>query len=254
MDITAYIRESLDGLKQDLREWAREMVRESLANLLTSTTIARASEDDADPLADDVDLWGTSDGASASNAEGGERARPRARRMEQTGFACVPLEKEPSKVLGIGANLLHFAVAGTRYRPKGLKQGETAVYNLRAAGQQLVIKADKESALTISVGTFLHLNVTKDGKVTIKAKDGQQVTVDSGAGADIVLNGGTLRVARVTDPVVIAGTRLDPLTFAGWCEAVRAQIVVAGGGNVGDPPAPIGLIDSTNGGALRTKA
>lgn len=237
-----YIRQHLSNLRQELMEWTRGVVREWVANLLTSTTIARASESDDDPLVDDVQLWSTSDGFSSSNNDSGETAQPRARRMEPTGFACVPVKGEVSKVLGIGANLLHFAVASTRYRPKGLKQTEWAIYNLRAAGEQLVIKGNKDSEVTISVGPFLHLKIDKDGKFT----------VDSQAGHDLVFNGGTLRVARVTDPVT-------PTTDMGvWIGAVDAAILaLKTGAPVTVPTAPanaIGLIDAATGGAERTKA
>jgi hypothetical protein len=252
--LTEYIRDAIDGAKQDLRDWARETIRETIANLLTSTTIARASESDDDPLVHDIELWGSADDQSASNAEGGIRARPRARHVEAPCFAYVPLEGEPVKVAGLGANLLMWAVSSTRYRPTGVKKGEFAIYNLRAGAQQLVIKGDKDSACTITVGNFLHLEIDKDGQVKLTAKDGQEVRIDSGAGADLVLNGGTLRVARVTDPVAIGGDRLTLGTFAYHMEQVRLQIIAAGGGDVGDPPQNIGYINPTGGGADRTKA
>jgi hypothetical protein len=59
--LTEYIRDAIDGAKQDLRDWARETIRETIANLLTSTTIARASESDDDPLVHDIELWGSAD-------------------------------------------------------------------------------------------------------------------------------------------------------------------------------------------------
>ena len=239
-----YINERLSDLRQSLQEWTRDMIREWVANLLTSTTIARASESDDDPLHDDADGWSSSDDMTTSNAEGGENSRPRTRRMEPPCFAYVPVEKEPIKTAGIGQNLLGFAVASTRFRPKGLKKTEWAIYNLRAAAQQLVIKGNRDSELTISVGPQLHLKIDQAGKVTI----------DSKAGQDLVFNGGTLRVARVTDPVNINGTRVTVGTFAHYLEQVRLQILAAGGGNVGDPPTVIGNIDATNGGAERTKA
>lgn len=249
-----YVRDMLAGMRQDLMDWTRETVRESLANLLTSTTIARASESDDDPLAHNVRLWSSTDGYSTTNAESGIQAQPRARHVEAPCFAYVPLEGEPVKVVGLGANLLMWAAASTRYRPKGVKKGEFAIHNLRAAGQQLVIKGDRDSACTITVGSFLHLEIDKNGRVKITSKDQQQVRIDSGAGADIVFNGGSLRVARVTDPVAIGGDRLTAGTFAFYLEQVRLQIIAAGGGNVGDPPQNIGYINPTGGGADHTKA
>ena len=237
-----YINERLSDLRQSLQEWTRDMIREWVANLLTSTTIARASESDDDPLHDDADGWSSSDDMTTSNAEGGENSRPRTRRMEPPCFAYVPLEKEPIKTAGIGQNLLGFAVASTRFRPKGLKKTEWAIYNLRAAAQQLVIKGNRDSELTISVGSQLHIKVDQAGKVTI----------DSKAGQDLVFNGGTLRVARVTDPVT-------PTTAMGlWMNAVNAAILaIKNGAPVtvpGAAPSPIGLIDAATGGAQRTKA
>lgn len=244
MSLEAYVRDCINNVRQEMRDYVRETVRGWVANLLTSTTIARASEDDDDPLRDDAQGWSSSDGYSTSNAESGETSHPKVRRMEAPCFAYVPVEKEPVKTVGIGANLLGFPVASPRFRPKGIKKGEWAIYNLRAAAQQLVIKGNRDSELTISVGPQLHIKVDQAGKVTI----------DSKAGQDLVFNGGTLRVARVTDPVNINGTRVTVGTFAFWCEQVRLQILAAGGGNVGDPPTVIGNIDATNGGAARTKA
>jgi hypothetical protein len=251
MSLEDYVREHISSLRQELRDWTRETVRGWVANLLTSTTYARVSESDDDPLRHDAQGFASADGYSASNAESGEAARPKVRHMEAPCFAFVPLEKEPLKTVGIGSNLLGFGVASERYRPKGVKKGEFAVYNLRAGAQQLVIRGDQDSACTITVGSFLHIEVDKNGRVKLAAKDGQQVRIDSGAGADIVLNGGTLRVARVTDPVA-ASTEMGL-----WMNAVDAAIKAL---SLGDPvtlpgggPTTIGTIDSA-GGAEHTKA
>lgn len=242
MSLEAYVRDCINNVRQEMRDYVRETVRGWVANLLTSTTLARASEDDDDPLRDDAQGWSSSDGYSTSNAEGGETSHPKVRRMEAPCFAYVPVEKEPVKTVGIGANLLGFPVASPRFRPKGIKKGEWAIYNLRAAAQQLVIKGNRDSELTISVGPQLHIKVDAAGKVTI----------DSKAGQDLVFNGGTLRVARVTDPV----TPTTPMGL--WMNAVNAAILaIKNGDPVTVPPAtpsPIGLIDAATGGAQRTKA
>lgn len=237
-----YIHQCIEGAIAEIKEWTRDLVREWVANLLTSTTIARASESDDDPLHDDADGWSSTDDMTTSNAEGGENSRPRVRRMEPPCFAYVPLEKEPIKTVGIFDNLLGFPVASERYRPKGIKQSEWAIYNLRAGDQQLVIKGNKDSELTIAVGAQLFIKIDQAGKVTI----------DSKAGQDLVFNGGTLRVARVTDPVT-------PTTAMGlWMNAVNAAITaIKNGDPITLPPAapsPIGLIDAATGGAQRTKA
>jgi len=99
------------------------------------------------------------------------------RRVEQWGLRVRPpagIRAAVIKALGGATNGMYVGIASTRYGPSNLEDGETALYCI--AGDT-VVKLDK------------------DGKVTI----------DAAAGQDVVVNGGTLKVARDTDPIS-AGT------------------------------------------------
>lgn len=127
---------------------------------------------------------------------------------------------------------------GTSYqgRPKTTKAGDVSLY-VDVTGIRL----------------FLHgSQSTTPGQVEVLGKSGSKIVLDpngkititAAAGQDIVLNGGTLQVARRTDPV------LSTADFQTWATAVKAQIIAAGGGDVGAAPTTIGTI---NNGATNVK-
>ena len=190
------IRAYIAQLRQELREEIRQEVRQQRANSLIPTTIAKASEggDNSDALTHSANLWGTQDGETTSNAQRGEIARPDARSIEPPGHATVPRDDDPCVVLGIGSNLLVIPLASTRWRPAGLKQSEAAVYNLAGASGQGVVKIDKDGQIT----------ATRNG-ATIKIDKDGQITIDAAAGKDVIVNGGTAKVARVDDQVNLGG-------------------------------------------------
>lgn len=55
-----------------------------------------------------------------------------------------------------------------------------------------------------------------DGSVDIEALTGEAIRITTAGGGDIVLNGGTLRIARETDPVTVGGA------MSTWMAAVTA--------------------------------
>lgn len=136
-------------------------------------------QNDRDPLVDDVEGFDVE--GQEQNPDGTDSGRPieraqlDARRAELAGFAITPLKEEPTLGLGWGANLAHIPIGSKKYRPKGLKAGEPCVYNLHSS--QGVIKIRVESG--------------KEGQIEITAP----------AGRDVVVNGGTKKVAREGDPV-----------------------------------------------------
>ena len=247
---------SIGKLSMVTRQWVEEKIYNALGRLLLRSALTYVSTNDQSreengvikgPLTDRYSGWKSSDpNVKESETDG--------LRMELPGVAVVPIKGEPCLVLGAGPNRLIFPLSSARYRPKNLKHGEAILYNLAAAAKQATAKIDQDGNVTVKAPAGKSVTVqSEDGNATVKLDGAGKITIDSKAAQDVVVNGGTLRVARVTDPVIISGDRVTPATFAFWCEQVRLQIIAAGGGNVGDPPAPIGTIDGTTGGALRFK-
>lgn len=119
-------------------------------------------------------------GVGAGKKWGADRAGDRdggvldAMRVELPGLALHPLTEEPCLVLGVGPNRVLLPLSSARFRPD-TAPGDAVLYALvrdPAGRPQLQLLA-------------------KDGKVLINA----------GSNADVVVNGGSLKVARDTDPV-----------------------------------------------------
>lgn len=90
------------------------------------------------------------------------------------------------------------------------------------------------------------VRILSSGAIEVTAKSGQSLTLNVDGAGDLVLDGGSLKVARVTD-LVSAGT-----TMATWITAVSGYINgIAPGTCV--PPSDFGTIAST-GGATHVKA
>jgi len=103
-------------------------------------------------------------------ADGAKGQRP-VRRLEAWGFRGRPPQGVRSFWIRMGSsNVVIVGLApGKAYGPSDLEDGETAVYNITRALVRL----------------------WKSGKLTVDAEDGE----------DVVVNGGTLPVARKDDPV-----------------------------------------------------
>jgi phage baseplate assembly protein V len=99
-----------------------------------------------------------------------EETREGVERVQNYGFTSVPLPGAEAVVVFVGGQRDHglaVAVDDRRYRLKSLQAGEVAMYH--KDGARVVLKAD--------------------GSIEITAK----------SGSNVVLNGGSLNVARVTD-------------------------------------------------------
>jgi hypothetical protein len=179
--LDGFVASHIRVLKEEIKDWVRGQIMEALGNFLFNTKIARAKDSNEEPLVHTAEKWGSSDGFTGSNAATGEIARPSAKSTECPGFAVGLRDGDDCVLLGRGGNLLLIPRASIRWRPKDIKQTETAMYNLAEA--QGIIK------------------INKDGAINITSTTNQKVKVDAGTGADVQINGGTAKVGRVGDKV-----------------------------------------------------
>lgn len=196
------IKQYVQQVQNNLRAQLSQQIEQARAAMFLFTTITTASEgeNNRNPLKDTCEGHDT-----AGDDEGGTVPPPAeadAQRIELPGFAFVPLTGQPSILAGFAANLFHFALASTRWRPAGLKQGETCQYNLN----------EKQTTFKISQQGQVDLVAAQDAQVEIRNAKGSVVTIlpsgqinidTRGASPqpDVIVNGGELRVARDTDPV-----------------------------------------------------
>ena len=108
------------------------------------------------------------------------------------------------------------------------------------SSQKVVIASDNASLGPSDLQAGELAIYTKSGSVVKFDKDGN-ITIDAAAGKDVTVNGGSLKVARNTDPVKVAPG------MATWMTQVATYINTIVPGTV-SPPAPVdfGII---NGGA-----
>lgn len=160
--------------------------------------------------------YGQVDGPPVDAAEGEQASTQPVRILQWFGFRSRPVKNSECLVIaarGGATNAVLAAADSFGHGPTDLKEGEVAIFCKKS-------------------GTLIKLD--ENGKITIDAPNPQ----------DVVVNGGTLKVARDTDPVK------STADFVTWATAVKAQIIAAGGADVGLPPTTIGTI---NGGATRFK-
>lgn len=150
------------------------------------------------------------DGDAVETADGEKAQRP-VRRLEPWGLRGRPPKGLRSLWLRLGSsNVVFIGIAPSKgYGRVDLAEGATSLY-CKAAGCEVLLEDDGEMNLT------------------------------SSAGKKIYLNAGNLAVARDTDPVN------GSAAFNAWAAVVKAQIIAAGGGDIGATPTEIGKI---NGGA-----
>lgn len=148
-----------------------------------------------------------------------------AQRMEAFGDVCMP----PDGVLCItfftNSGAAHLPLGGSRYRPGGFGHGDRALYC--EAPSTLVLLEGATGAVKLNSGT-----------------------PEGGTQGDVVVNGGTLKVARDTEPVKPTATMQDFLAKA------VALINAAVPGSI-TPAQELELqlqIGSVNGGAAHLKA
>lgn len=197
-DVRPYIEHTTGVIMASVRQ----KITERFAQFYLYTIIKRASDgtNNQNPLIDIVEGQ-----ATGGNQPGGQVPAPAqcpARRIEFPGFAFVPMVNDPSLLSGFAANLVHFALASARWRPVGLKQGETCQYNL----------AETQSTIKISQSGLVDIDTTTSGG---KGSPPSQQ-------ADVVVNQGVHAVAREGDPVgwmlITAATvsGVTVVTNTGW--------------------------------------
>lgn len=193
------LRDGLRGFRESLEGW----LVNSLANAFLRTTIASVSTEDSGEqlLVDRVNVY-------AASEEGQEQSSTEVGRLEMAGHLVIPRLNEPAQVLGDPRNAAYLPLASGKYRPSGGQPGDSAVYNLTDEASQ---------------------------RATAWMRESGQVTIDSGvaAGKDVQLNGGTLEVARRTDPCRIIAPVPGSFGFLGlWMEQVETAINALAPGSV----------------------
>jgi hypothetical protein len=169
-----------------LEQMVRRVVAEEIAQFFEQTTIARSSEDD-DERQDVVRLYEDPD-------SGGDPGTIDLARVELWGDIGIPPNKEPAIILRRGDHGVLFPVASNRYRPRGFKRGDRVLYS-SAIGTMVVLRGDSDDATAGQVEVQ-----TPSGAKVIIDKDGN-VKIDAAANKDVVVNGGTAKVARDGDDV-----------------------------------------------------
>lgn len=164
-------------IEQALQRLWYERIMPAMASIVTGLVfhsrirVGSEGQNNRDVLSHDVE--GLDVEGQDSQGQPLQQAQMDARAAEVAGFAVVPIPKEPALVLGWGANLAVIPLASKKYRPKGLKGGTVAMYNLHSQQGTIIIRADSG----------------KEGQIEITAPSPR----------DVVVNGGTKKVSRVGD-------------------------------------------------------
>lgn len=138
--------------------------------------------------------------------------------------------------------------------PLRITQPSGAKFWINADGSlDLEAKASMPLRITHPSGAKFWINA--DGSIDVLSAPGTPVNVAAGGAGDVVLNGGTLKTARVTDPILVgtvaglAGPFPVMFTFQPF-DANGAPF----GPPVVSPAVPLVGVVANVGGALRTKA
>lgn len=119
--------------------------------------------------------------------------RIHARRMWPFGLrSIIPAGVEAVTVSPMGSQTQKVIVGAesNAFGPTDLAEGDTVLYSsAHKEGAVCVIKAAASGKITIN----------SKGNAIIVLDENGKITIDSVAGQDVVVNGGTLKVARVTD-------------------------------------------------------
>lgn len=118
-------------------------------------------------------------------------------------------------------------------------------------GEEAVVIAviDKgASPQTVESGeTRLYGVGSNNAASNVRLRASGQVEVNAGNSANVVLNGGSLNVARASDPVTASGTAVPPAGLLGWMTQVTAALNALVPGSVTVPvPTTIGTISGGN--------
>jgi hypothetical protein len=172
-------------------EWFLDLIEGWWARHLVATTILKPDESDGDPV-DSISGW--------PNPQTQEVGQIPAARVEMFGHAYVPPRGQRCRALLRKAAGIVWPLGSKRYRPKGIKEGESCLY------------CTKE-------GTTVWLK--QDGSLQINAAPGQ----------DVVVNGGSAKVARQGDRVEITD-RIHLGGLAVWMAQVEIALNALASGSV----------------------
>jgi hypothetical protein len=205
------------------------------------------------------------DDATAENIGGAEVLQP-------MGLFVRPFITPRTEAFGIelGDEVVVFAMldksggGGASAVPfSDVDQGETRLYGAKEAAARLRLRADGSLDLEVKAAMPLRIThpsgakfwINADGSIDVLSAPGTPVNVAAGGAGDVVLNGGTLKTARVTDPILVgtvaglAGPFPVMFTFQPF-DANGAPF----GPPVVSPAVPLVGVVANVGGALRTKA
>jgi len=171
------------------------------------------------------------DDASAERVDGCEVAQP-------LGLFAQPAVTANTEALiaRMGDEVVILAVVDKSRPAQNVEAGETRLYGVGASNAATVIR------------------LRNDGSIEITAKSGASVSINVDGAGDVVLDGGSLKAARVTDPVNVAVITATagpyPVTFS---TALVNASGVPGVPTVGATATISGVIASS-GGAAHVKA
>ena len=161
------------------------------------------------------------DAAGAERFDGVELAQP-------SGLFAVPTTTANTEAIIIrrGDEAVALVLIDKGAAPQNVEAGETRLHGVGGGNAAAVIR------------------IRADGSIEITAKTGVNISLNVDGAGDVVLDGGSLKVARATDPVSVTLTALQ----------IAGIIAPAGGGPcTGGPITITGTID-TGAGATHVKA
>lgn len=124
-------------------------------------------------------------------------------RLPQSGDSCMVLK--PSEADGTGVPYVMFGDGGSKQAvPAWLDDQNSGTFvlenwNIDAGGTVRIRSQANQDGSQAAVGATVYLK--PDGTLAVSAGQGVNVTIDTSAGGSVVLNGGVLKVARITDQV-----------------------------------------------------
>lgn len=175
--------------------------------MITRWKLVRAALDATSKLLHAHALTDGDEGDDAQTA-----AEPNATFLQQLGVAARPVVSRTLRALGVehGDEVLLLKVWDKARLPAALDEGETQAFACGDVAVRLRLR---------TTGVVLE---AKGATITITSTGAIQVTPASGQ--DVVLNGGTLKIARETDAVSAAGNVGTPGTMAAWLAQVTTAV------------------------------
>ncbi len=183
-----------------MKEFILDIIESWWAVHLLATTITKPHEGEGEPV-DTIAGWPDPDTKEVGQIS--------AARVEMFGHASVPPRGQRARALLRKAAGIVFPLGSKRYRPAGLKEGESCLYCTKG-GTTVWLKAD---------GT---LRIDAGGGSVVVAPDGG-MKIDAAAGKDVVVNGGTKLVSRVGDACEITD-RIHLGLLAVWMSQVEIAL------------------------------